>query len=119
MNIDRITAIAIEKGSTTVLSLLMIYAVWQVIRHAPGFGARLIDAFTLNTSAIDKSTLYLAESRNIHENMDKKIDTIQDSVEDLKATILQENQNNKIEIIQKINKLEEEIKNLKGGKYVQ
>lgn len=115
MSIEKVVTLAIDKGLSFVLSGLMIFVIWQIIKHAPEFGAKLIDAFTLNTSAIDKSTLYLAESKNMHENMDKKIDIIHDTVEDLKATILQENQNNKIEIIQKINKLEEEIKNLKGG----
>lgn len=122
MTVEHIVVLVLEKGITTVLAGLMIYALLQAIKYAPKVFREMLNLISESTKATENSTQAIKKSNElqedtkvIHDNMDKKIDKLQKMVEDLKADVLVANNSNLTSILDKLNEIMEDVKSLKGG----
>ena len=116
MTVEKIVTLIVEKGLSIVLSGLVIYLIWQIIKHGPGIIKEFFDISRKMTAATDNSTEVIKDTKDMHELMDRKIDNIQQTIEELKAMV-SENTSVNSELFKKIEKLEKEVESLKkrGG----
>lgn len=112
MTTENIVTLIIEKGLSIVLSALVIYALIQLIKHGPAIVKEFFDISRKMTTATDNSTEVIKDTKDMHELMDRKIDTIQQTIEELKAMV-SENTSMNSELYKKIEKLEKEVESLK------
>ena len=112
MTIEKIIAIAIEKGLSILLSGLVIYFIIQLIKHAPSVIKEFLDITRQMSIATENSTDVIKDTKEMHDIMDRKIDIIQKTIEELKTLII-ENSEMRAELMQKIEKLESEVSELK------
>ncbi len=112
MTIEKIIAIAIEKGLSILLSGLVIYFIIQLIKHAPNVIKEFLDITRQMSIATENSTDVIKDTKEMHDIMDRKIDIIQKTIEELKSLII-ENSEMRAELMQKIEKLENEVSELK------
>lgn len=112
MTVENIVTLIVEKGLSIVLSGLVIYLIWQIIKHGPGIIKEFFDISRKMTAATDNSTEVIKDTKDMHELMDRKIDTIQQTIEELKAMV-SENTSINSELYKKIEKLEKEVESLK------
>lgn len=123
MTIEQLITVIIEKGVSVVLSVIVIYAVIQLIRHAPALTNRFFDLIQNNTIATSNSTRVMEEAkatfndtREMHNIMDAKIHKMQEEISDIRQ-ILERNDEADKEfqqiLLDKINSLKEEIEVLK------
>ncbi|NLY20143.1 MAG: hypothetical protein GXZ08_02515 [Tissierellia bacterium] len=108
--------LTIDKGLSFILSILVIFAIYKVIKHAPDIISAFLEAFKNNTIAIDNSTEVIKDTKIMHEIMDKKIDSLQDTVDEMKTLLVTQNQDNSETskmMLEKIEKMESDISALK------
>lgn len=112
MTVEKIVTLAVEKGLSIVLSGLVIYMLIQIIKKGPSIIKEFFDISRKMTTATDNSTEVIKDTKDMHELMDRKIDTIQQTIEELKAMV-SENTSVNSELFKKIEKLEKEVESLK------
>lgn len=118
MEAENVITLIIEKGLSTVLSGFVIYLIWQIIKQGPGIIKEFFSISREMTIAANNSTEVIKDAKEMHNLMDKKIDNIQQTIEELKAMV-GENTTVNTELFKKIEKLEKEVESLKkrdGGK---
>lgn len=112
MTTENIVTLIVEKGLSIVLSGLVIYTLIQLIKQGPGIVKEFFDISRKMTTATDNSTEVIKDTKDMHELMDRKIDNIQQTIEELKAMV-SENTSMNSELYKKIEKLEKEVESLK------
>ncbi|MBU5669486.1 hypothetical protein KQI68_06495 [Peptoniphilus sp. MSJ-1] len=115
---EKFITFMIEKGLSMALSIVVIYAVITLIQKSPKIISEFLDAFRANIKAMENSTEVIKDTKEMHNRMDKKIDDIQRTIEELKhvlVTVQSDNEVCKRELLDKIEKLYEEVEDLKKG----
>lgn len=112
MTPEKLVTLIIEKGLSIVLSALVIYALIQLIKNGPAIVKEFFDISRKMTTATDNSTKVIKDTKEMHDLMDRKIDSIQQTIEELKAMV-GENTAVSSELFKKIEKLEKEVESLK------
>lgn len=112
MTTENIVTLIVEKGLSIVLSGLVIYTLIQLIKQGPGIVKEFFEISRKMTAATDNSTEVIKDTKEMHDLMDRKIDTIQQTIEELKAMV-SENTAVSSELFKKIEKLEKEVESLK------
>lgn len=108
--------LTIDKSLSYVISILVIFAVYKVIKHAPEIVSAFLEAFKNNTIAIDNSTEVIKDTKIMHELMKKKLDGVQGTLEELKELVVSQSNSTeemRSELLNKIEKLEGEFSQLK------
>ena len=112
MEPENVITLIVEKGISIVLSGLVIYLIWQIIKHGPDIIREFFDISRKMTTATENSNEVIKDTKEMHDLMDRKIDNIQQTIEELKAMI-GENTTVNSELFKKIEKLEKEVESLK------
>jgi hypothetical protein len=82
----------VDKGISVALSLMVMYAVWELIKKGPGWFERMVKATENSTSAILENSRIIENTEGMHDEMNAKIESIMQDVEDLKDEIVQKGQ---------------------------
>lgn len=115
---EKFITFMLDKGLSMALSIVVIYAVITLIQKAPKIVDKFLETFSANIKAIENSTDVIRDTKEMHCLMDKKIDDIQETIEDLKSvliTIQSDNESGKRDLLDKIEKLYREVEELKKG----
>lgn len=86
MTIDVLSSL-VDEGLSKVLSLVVIYAVLELIRKGPAWFQRIVVATENSTDAITANSTIIQNTEKMHQEMDDKIDDISVKLDALAANV--------------------------------
>lgn len=100
-----------DEGLSKILSMVVIYAVLQIIRKGPTWITRLVIATENSTSAITINSALIQSTEQMHREMDVKIEDIKLEMEHIKDELRKSGLTDE-QILEAISSLETKIDRL-------
>lgn len=120
---EEIIRVAIEKGLSVALSLVVLIFLATLIKYLPKWVPSIIKALAENAAATSKNAEVMKNVQGvfqstgeIHYKMDTKIDDIKKTIDELKGllvTYTDQNEQDKQKVVEAIYRLEKDVEELK------